>query len=167
MNEYEPLKGFEKLYVINREGSIWSYYSKNGRLMNTLQHEMNHCLSKGYKVVNLRKNGIKKHRCLHRLLALQFIPNPNNLPDIDHINRNKLDNSLENLRWVTSKQNNNNRTNKSIHPFIRLTPFGKYCIRFKINGVMTHIGCYKTLEEALSERDCHLDLHGIPNYCWD
>ena len=44
----------------------------------------------------------------HRIIALQFIDNPNNLPSIDHINHNRQDNRIENLRWVTTSDNNRN-----------------------------------------------------------
>ena len=46
----------------------------------------------------------------HRILAKHFIPNPDDLPDVDHIDRDRTNNSLENLRWVTRSQNNSNRS---------------------------------------------------------
>lgn len=46
----------------------------------------------------------------HRILARHFIPNPDNLPQVDHIDRNPLNNSIENLRWVSASENNRNRT---------------------------------------------------------
>ena len=60
----------------------------------------------GYLQVNL--SGIRVPQLVHRLVAKAFIPNPENKPTVDHINGNKLDNRVENLRWVTQKENNNN-----------------------------------------------------------
>ena len=48
----------------------------------------------------------------HRILALQYIPNPDNLRFVDHINLDKTDNRIENLRWVSRLQNNNNKSNQ-------------------------------------------------------
>ena len=60
---------------------------------------------KGYRVYGLRKNGKPLNHYVHRLVAEHFIPNPNNLPFVDHIDGNKTNNSIENLRWVTNYQN--------------------------------------------------------------
>ena len=60
---------------------------------------------KGYMVVGLYKNGKRKQFKVHRLLALHFIPNPENKPYVDHGNGVKDDNSLENLSWVTHQEN--------------------------------------------------------------
>ena len=65
--------------------------------------------SDGYLVVGLYKNGIRKFFSIHRLMGIAFIENVNNCGEIDHVNRNKLDNRLENLRWVTRSQNTANR----------------------------------------------------------
>lgn len=57
--------------------------------------------------VRLSKGGKSTHFTLHRLLAVHFIPNPNNLPFVNHIDENKLNNSINNLEWCTQAYNTN------------------------------------------------------------
>lgn len=59
--------------------------------------------------MKLSKNGIIKKYNVHRLIAETFLPNPNNLPQVDHINRIRIDNRIENLRWVDLTTQNENR----------------------------------------------------------
>ena len=64
----------------------------------------------GYRLVNLR--GIRNTVSVHRLVAEAFIPNPLGLRDVDHIDGNKTNNRVENLRWVSHKENTNNPNTK-------------------------------------------------------
>ena len=61
----------------------------------------------GYRIITLTSNGAKRTFYVHRLVALAFIPNPNNLPCINHIDENKGNNHIENLEWCTYKYNSN------------------------------------------------------------
>ena len=100
-NEFENIKGYEDLYKINKKGEIWSCYCK--KIMKPFINEDN------YYYVSLRDINKKKHNCrIHRLLGLQYIPNPENKNCIDHIDRNRQNNNLENLRWYSNKENCNN-----------------------------------------------------------
>lgn len=72
-------------------------------------------LNKGYLGVRLYKNSKGVTKKIHRLVAEAFIPNPNNLPQVNHINEDKTDNRVENLEWCTSEYNNNHGTrNKKV-----------------------------------------------------
>lgn len=66
----------------------------------------------GYCVVRLYKGKKQKMFKVHRLVAMMFIPNPNNYPCVDHINTIRDDNRVENLRWVTYSMNANNKLTK-------------------------------------------------------
>lgn len=64
----------------------------------------------GYLVVNLSKNNIGSMKKIHRLVAQAFIPNPENKPEVNHIDEDKTNNMLSNLDWMTRKENNNHGT---------------------------------------------------------
>ena len=83
------------------------YIDKNANVYSTLTNKvLNPGIdSKGYKQVNLSKNG-KAHTCrVHRLIAMAYIPNVENKPCINHINGDRTDNRLENLEWCTKSEN--------------------------------------------------------------
>ena len=63
----------------------------------------------GYSQVILSKNNKVYCRTIHRLVALHYIPNTDNKPQVDHIDRNKQNNNISNLRWVTHQENQDNR----------------------------------------------------------
>lgn len=97
----KEINGFENCkndYLIYEDGSIYSKKSKR-----FLKCPID---SKGYKYLDLR-NSKCKYRCpkVHRLIALAFIPNPNNLPQINHIDGNKQNNNVNNLEWCTNLYN--------------------------------------------------------------
>lgn len=81
--------------------------SNMGRIRN---NKTNHIIvpdkeEKGYCRLSIKVNGKKKHYAVHRLVAKAFIPNPQNKPQIDHIDNDKSNNRVDNLQWVTNKEN--------------------------------------------------------------
>ena len=93
------VKGYEGLYAVTSCGRVWSY--KNKKFLEPSADK------KGYLKVNLFKNGKYKTYKVHRLVAVAYIPNPDNLPQINHKDENKTNNCLQNLEWCDSKYNNN------------------------------------------------------------
>ena len=113
LNEtWKPVKGFEGLYEVSNLGNVRSVdrYVTNGKHYCFLKGKPKKAFpnSMGYLRAMLHKNKKEKNYFVHRLVANAFIPNPNNLPCIDHIDRNYLNNSADNLRWCTQKENCNN-----------------------------------------------------------
>lgn len=93
-----PIPDFED-YLINRKGEVYS--KKTNKFLKPWLD------SKGYLQVQLFKNGNKYSFKVHRLVAIVFLPNPNNLPEVNHKDENKQNPNLDNLEWCTVEYNNN------------------------------------------------------------
>ena len=102
---WKPVVGYEGLYECSNMGNVRSLNYRHTNTIKTLSPSIN---KDGYIRVHLWKNCKGKVLAVHRLVAEAFVPNPNNKPQIDHINTDKTDNRVENLRWVTKKENINN-----------------------------------------------------------
>jgi hypothetical protein len=106
-NEFVDIIGFEGVYQINRLGVVKTISEKKGgRYYGTIKKATVH--PRGYTEHKLYKDGKYHNRLLHRLLAEAFIPNPENKPTIDHIDRNPANNDLSNLRWATHIEQHQN-----------------------------------------------------------
>ena len=95
----KDIKGYEGLYAITSCGKVWSY--RNKKFLKPSND------SKGYLYVGLCKNGTRKQYRIHRLVAEAYIPNPDNLPEVNHKDENKEHNYIGNLEWCDRKYNCN------------------------------------------------------------
>lgn len=93
------IKGFEGRYKINRQGEIYSIKSRK-----FLKQQLN---VEGYAFVDLCKNGIDYRVPVHRLVAITFLPNPLNLPEVNHKDECRHNNCVENLEWISHIDNCN------------------------------------------------------------
>lgn len=118
----QEIKGFEGKYAITEDGLVWSY--------KTNKYLKPHLNNKGYLTVELDTKEFK----IHRLLALTYIPNPNNYKVVHHKDENKTNNALSNLEWVSHQYN------------VAIS-----------NGV--RIKCIETNTTYLSVNDCARDLN--------
>ena len=134
-------------YLIFNDGGVFSI--KTNIFLKTYKDKY------GYLKVILYKNGKGKNLKIHRLIALHYIPNPENKLCIDHIDRNRTNNNITNLRWATISENQINRTytknNKLKEKNIRKHHNG-FQIRI-VRNKLVYTKQKKTLEEAIVQRD--------------
>jgi len=155
---FEPVKNYET-YGINKLGKLKDF--RTGKIMKT--HLNKNC----YEIVNLKNPKGVKSFLVHRLVAIQFIPNTNeNKKEVDHIDRKKSNNNIKNLRWVDDFEQTENRgdfkNNKLKLKYISYEKNNKYhCYRYRIQitknkkkifnksfGANSH-----TLEDVIKVRD--------------
>ena len=111
----KPVVGYEGYYEVDQFGRVFSVervvsVDDNGRKYEkrVSGKQMKQCLkNNGYKSVSLTKGGVTKAFYVHRLVAEAFIPNPDNLPMVNHKDEDKTNNFVENLEWCTNNYNIN------------------------------------------------------------
>ena len=156
MDTLYDVVGYEGLYKINKNGEVW------GCKRNKFLRQYND--PDGYFCLRLCKDNHTTHHRIHRLLAQVFIPNPENLPLTDHIDQNKINNILDNLRWASHSTNQQNKKkgkrNTSGYYNIGTTRHnnGEYWrISFEKDKQIVFSKCFKkdkyTLEEVVAIRD--------------
>lgn len=108
---WKDIRDYEGIYQVSNLGRVKSFDIKDklgrirkGRVLKGCKN------TKGYLLVNLYKNNMGCGKLIHRLVAQAFIPNPENKPQVNHIDENKTNNMVSNLEWSTSKENNNHGT---------------------------------------------------------
>ena len=139
------IQGFDN-YLIYPDGTVWSK-TKNMFLKTAINN--------GYLIIKLTHNKEQKTKKLHRLIAENYIPNPDNKLFVDHKNRDRKDNRIENLRWVTSSENNLNMGIKKHNTtgFKWISPWknnkGHSLLRF------SRVNCSRRTSKELSKLLCY------------
>lgn len=113
VEEWRDIEGFEGLYQISNLGRVKSlerhicyYDTRWGRYVDKVNKErILKSVGGTYQIIQLRKDNKYFPKYIHRLVASAFIPNPENKPEVNHKDRNPRNNRLDNLEWVTSKEN--------------------------------------------------------------
>lgn len=96
-----PVKGYEELYAVSNLGRVKSLKFDKEKILKPAKRK------DGYLQVVLCKNGKMKHFLIHRLVAEAFLPNPEGLPEVNHLNENKSNNVVSNIEWCSRSYNNN------------------------------------------------------------
>lgn len=94
--------GYEGIYMVSNAGNVMTLPKATHADGFTLAQAIGR---NGYKTVHLRKNGASKRLSVHRLVAEAFLPNPSSLPEVNHVDGDKANNSVNNLEWCTRSEN--------------------------------------------------------------
>jgi len=109
---WKDIPGYEGYYQVSNLGRVKSLKRKTGNKRNNEDIILKTYLRASYLFVRLRKDNKYKNYLVHRLVASAFIPNPDNLPQVNHIDENKINNIVNNLEWCDAKYNNNYGTKR-------------------------------------------------------
>lgn len=155
---WKDVVGFDGFYEVSNTGRVRSvdriiksskrsHFKLKGKIVGNKNNA-------GYMVVTISKELLSEERLIHRIVAEAFIPNPNNLPQVNHINGDKKDNRVENLEWVSNRENTcHARVGKftSKHSNVCWLPDRKKWKSYiQINNKRIQLGRFDTEEEAFA-----------------
>jgi hypothetical protein len=148
MEEWKQIDGYVD-YQVSSLGRVRSLKFGKQRILAPRKN------TDGYFCIVTCMNGRQTSHRIHRLVASVFISNPENLPQVDHIDRDITNNSIENLRWVTPSQNcfNTHRHHRELYGIYWKPQYGFYQVIVTHEGKLHHIGCSPDVEKAKEMRD--------------
>jgi len=126
-----------KMYRVSNRGTIYRRVKSGWKRTGTS------VTSEGYQSFGGSSKGKAWSRYVHRIVAELFMPNSQNLPQVDHSDRNRLNNRIENLRWASYQQNSTNQVGRGCR-----RRGNRWVAYIKTNGVLQHLGTFDTEEEA-------------------
>ena len=140
-------------YIVYSDGRVWSV--KRKYFLKPQKHR------DGYIQYRLSFDGKILSKQIHRIIAECFIPNPDNLPQVNHINSDKTDNRVENLEWCTRRHNQLHRYDSKYPNITFDKERQKWRVHFSINKKRIYSGRYSTIEEAIKVRDEYIRVHNL------
>jgi len=160
--QWKDIAGYEGVYQISSCGRVKSLARAVTRSNGHQLHQRERILKPGldghgYMFVNLHNHGTRPG-FIHRLVATAFVPNPESLSYVDHINRVHTDNRASNLRFVTRTQNAQNKDKRkgtsSMYKGVRITASGTWQSRIRFNGIDISGGTHINEDDAGRAYDC-------------
>lgn len=158
---WKPVVGYEGLYEVSNTGIVRGL-ERFGNRNHTFQKELKPSKNKRYEEVKLYKDGGKRTFKVHRLVAMAFVPNVENKPQINHIDGNKNNNNAENLEWCTQSENNRHAIDNNLNsPYKMIESTKKEVLQLSLDGKV--IKKWETLTEA--SRTLGLQISNISHCC--
>jgi len=161
---WEDVPGYDGLYKISNQGRMKSFKTTNSKIPSAGRILSPRVDTAGYQMATLSKNNIQKNFLIHRMVAMIFIQNPEEKPIVDHIDGTKLNNHVENLKWSTLSENTMNQKlhSNNTSGFRGVHRNGaRWAASVTLHGVLTHLGTFDTIEQAVLARDTSLAANGI------
>jgi hypothetical protein len=170
---WKDIEGYEGYFKISNLGRVLALDRKiirsDGK-KNKFKSRIlkNHISKRGYYVTDVRINNLRKTFYIHRLIAINFIPNPLNKKQVNHKDSNPLNNSINNLEWVNNLENSCHRVKKYNYSSKYLgVGWDKHNNKWKcqiyFNRRSKHIGLFNTEEEAYQARCDYEKANNIQN----
>lgn len=161
---WKPVLGYEDRYEVSNLGNVASLKFARGSNRRILKQSTN---TWGYSQVTLSKDKKKKNVVIHRLVAEAFIENPQNLPQVNHIDENKHNNRADNLEWCDSHYNINYGERKARvsntlkQPVVATLPDGTEEFYASVQEAASALGVsHSAISSAIHERDRHRRCKG-------
>jgi hypothetical protein len=174
--EWKDIIGYEGYYQISNLGRVKFLERKLigtcGKFSRTtvLKEKIHRfqIFGMGYYATYLTINKVTKSKYIHRLIAIHFIDNPHNLPFVNHIDGNKLNNAIENLEWVSNRENvchgkKNIKKSSQYSGVSWQKDRNKWKSQIYHNGKVFHLGRFDTEEEAHNARVKYEQENNIEN----
>jgi len=169
---WKDIKGYEGYYQVSNFGIVKSLdrYVKNvihGEILLKGRIMPKKISSKGYLQGRLSKDGKRTNIPIHRLIAMHFIPNPENKPHVNHIDGDKTNNNISNLEWVTQRENVTHyfkSIGKRVYTGvsrIELSNSIKWEANFYFKGKQIYVGRFKFPRNAYIARLIKMEEYGI------
>jgi hypothetical protein len=137
--EMKKIVGYEEHYAVDKKGNIYSL--KQGKIRKLKAT----CNGNGYMRLNLSKDGKRKKYYVHRLVAEAYLPDFSEDLQVDHIDRDRTNNCISNLRMVTQQQNKFNTNAKGCYFYKNRN---KWHARIVLNGKSKHLGYFDNQDDA-------------------
>ena len=150
--EWRDVVGYEGLYQVSNLGRIFSFNKQS--IMKFYDHH-------GYKRLKLRSLGKNKDFAVHRIVAMAFLPNPFNLPFINHKDENKENNRLDNLEWCTAKYNADYSISKPVAQYTKQGELVAIYISAREASMWTGIN-----DATIGCVVCHLKTKSAGGFLW-
>lgn len=160
---WKDIRGYKGIYQVSNDGRVRTVeHITNGRHVKPKELKVTILKCNRYARVRLYKQGKYRDYMVHRLVANEFVPNPDNKPQVNHIDGNRGNNNANNLEWCTQAENNRHAIDIGLqNPSVMLTATRKKVLQLTLDGQVVRE--WRSMSEAAREN--RLEVSNISHCC--